>query len=661
MSDESSAQQRFQYAHSYTYSSGQVIEPIAILKVDDDHPFPKSQDPNLVQIAEIASIVVELLGSVTVKLTNLLGVGAVPEVVEDDDQGPMKKLLTLAGRIVEGIEKAGQVGSSVDEVARFLAKIAEHQEALHEIARLAHVSHTKGTGQSGRDLWDRLLGVLGELAKLVGEAVVVEILTLAGLWGRPGAIADYAEQFQTFTVPNVASSWSSDAQFARMRIAGPNPVLIARLDALLANFPVDPARYATAMDGDDLDTALSDGRVYLCDYQALAPLVGGTCPDAQKYITPALALFALPPGAGPLKPVAIQCGQTPGHSTPVLYPDDGEAWELAKLHVQVADANYHELISHLGRTHLVVEPFAVSTLRMLSDDHPVRVLLMPHFQGTLFINNAAITTLVAPNGIIDRILAGTIESSWIVASAAYTGLDFDAARLPEDLKARGVDDPERFPDYPYRDDALLVWKAIEGWVEDYASVYYNDDAAVRADAELQAWIGDLVSPQAAGLSGLGQTEDGTTGLFTFDYLVQVLTMVIYTASAQHAAVNFPQRTEMAYSPAMPLAAYAPPPLRTSGPASERETLDTLPPLEAALLGLATLTGLGGVYFTRLGEYDRHQGLKAPQYFSNPRVQQALEAFQGELARIERQIGERNLARPTYEHLLPSRIPQSINI
>jgi arachidonate 15-lipoxygenase len=43
---------------------------------------------------------------------------------------------------------------------------------------------------------------------------------------------------------------------------------------------------------------------------------------------------------------------------------------------------------------------------------------------------------------------------------------------------------------------------------------------------------------------------------TRDYLVDAVTLIIFTASAQHAAVNYPQSFIMSYAPAMPLAGYA---------------------------------------------------------------------------------------------------------
>ncbi|MGQ2931438.1 MAG: lipoxygenase family protein, partial [Sphingopyxis sp.] len=47
------------------------------------------------------------------------------------------------------------------------------------------------------------------------------------------------------------------------------------------------------------------------------------------------------------------------------------------------------------------------------------------------------------------------------------------------------------PEYPYRDDALLLWNAIAQWVGDYVATYYLSDTDVSGDHELQAWAIDL--------------------------------------------------------------------------------------------------------------------------------------------------------------------------
>lgn len=46
----------------------------------------------------------------------------------------------------------------------------------------------------------------------------------------------------------------------------------------------------------------------------------------------------------------------------------------------------HEVVSHLGNTHLVLEGPMVALHRQLPKAHPIYVLLEPHVEGTAIIN-----------------------------------------------------------------------------------------------------------------------------------------------------------------------------------------------------------------------------------------------------------------------------------
>ena len=129
-------------------------------------------------------------------------------------------------------------------------------------------------------------------------------------------------------------------------------MMIRRITALPVNFPVTTAQYARAIPGDTLDRALAEGRVYLADYALLDGAQDGSFPAAPKFLSAPLALFAVEPVGKAFMPVAIQCGQLPGPTTPVFTPTDGTAWLMAKSVLEVADGNYHQAITHLGRTHL---------------------------------------------------------------------------------------------------------------------------------------------------------------------------------------------------------------------------------------------------------------------------------------------------------------------
>jgi arachidonate 15-lipoxygenase len=481
------------------------------------------------------------------------------------------------------------------------------------------------------------------------------------------SLAQYRELFQTLPLPAIADTFMDDQSFARYRVAGPNPMLIECIQTLPAKLPLTQAQYQAVMgEHDSIAQALAEHRLYLLDYAELDYLakVPGETDGLPKYVFAPLALFAIPKGGSSLTPVAIQCGQQPG-SHPLFFPvakDSNEknpkngawwGWQMAKYVVQVAECNYHELFVHLARTHLVLEAFAVATYRNLADSHPLNVLLQPHGFGTLFINNAAAAVLISPKGPIDDFFGAPIERAQQASGTDRLNFDFYANMLPADLKRRGIADPKHLPDYPWRDDALLLWNAIHTWVSNYVGVYYEDDSYVIGDTELTAWSEDLIH------KGLVK---GFKPITSREQLADVLTMVIYTATAQHAAVNFPQRPLMTFSPAITGAGWTHAPAKQAGH-TENQWLAMMPPIKYGLEQLNILHLLGSVHYRQLGDYRSNQ-FPYHHWFEDNQITKKdgpLAQFQQALQQVENTIHVRNSMRITYEFLLPSRIPNSINI
>lgn len=483
--------------------------------------------------------------------------------------------------------------------------------------------------------------------------VLAEVMKAAkdGPTGRPGSLDDYRSFLETLPAPWVADVWERDEVFAWMRVAGFNPLVLRRAALPDARFPVTEDHYAAAMGdpGDSLARASAEGRLYLCDYAALAGAEGSDFPVGRKYPHAPLALFALPRGAGArrLRPVAIQCGQDPS-AHPVFTPADGEAWREAKAVVGSADMAHHELVGHLGRTHLLVEPFVIAARRHL-DDHWLGALLSPHFEGTLHVNDSAQSSLIAPGHQVDMAMAPAIQSSRAVAAASVTAAPFDDAALPRDLALRDVGSPEL--EYPYRDDALLVWGAVERWVTAYVNAFVSSDDEVAKDPAIARWAAEVAAEDGGRLPSFGEGAPGRVA--TVGYLTRAVTTLVFTASAQHAAVNFPQAGLMTFVPPAPGALYRPAPA-SKEVADEHPLLDLMPPLEMGILQVEFLTLLGGVNHTRLGHY-------LPGALS-PRVAGALREFRAELERVTAVVADRNASRlGPYPYLSPDRIPQSINI
>lgn len=525
--------------------------------------------------------------------------------------------------------------------------------------------------------------------KLVGSGMVEG--KSDGPVSRFGA---YAEVFREFRLPVEATEAFLDSTFARTRLAGPNPAWIRQIDRLPDDFGVDESHYRAAIgEGDSLSAALSEGRAFLLEYRELTSLQPGSWPvppeiqvdyakdpkgwDAAyktreadyaahppKLLVAPLSLFAVRKDTRALAPVAIQLFPNGhgGEKYPVFTPRDGYDWLAAKACVNAADGTVHETIAHLGLTHLVQEAFCLAMHNCLSARHPLHRLLLPHFEGTLSINTSADKTLVNPAGFVDKLLLPTIGGCIQLAGKAVQGLDFNASMFPKQLAARGVDG-DQLSAYPYRDDGRLVWGAIESWVRSYVEHCYASNDAVAADSELQAFVRQVGQYQATdaaghsvggGIKGVG--EDGGR-ISTRGYLVQMITQIIWNGSAQHAAVNFPQAGPMVYAGAFPLTLMKT--MRAGKRSEEGDYLAMLPSQRPTRIQLFILELLGGVHHTKLGHYP--DGPLGASHFG-PGALAALEkTYRQNLAGIESTIQDRNRTRSEYPYLLPSQIPQSINI
>ncbi|HMG21943.1 MAG TPA: lipoxygenase family protein [Kofleriaceae bacterium] len=496
----------------------------------------------------------------------------------------------------------------------------------------------------------------------------------------------YQHAFVDLPAPSVTSALDSDTSFVNQRLAGVHPVMIQRAGAIPAGFHVTDQhlRAASGVATDTLQLAAADHRLYVLDYAILVGLPAD--PAGARHVPAPFVLFylrddAAAPQGKRLVPVAIQVDRAPPLQPigpEVFTPQSGEWWALAKLMVQVADVNVHEMKAHLFETHMCMEPFAVAAFRELDYRHPVGQLLAEHFRDMILQMYVGRNSLLSPTGTpgaalsgasIDGIVGTGLDGSLTITNRAHQQWRFDQAGLKADLARRGLLDPATsIPDYPYRDDALLVSDAIEAYVKAYVFHYYASDAAVTADSELAAWRAAVVDPAQGNLAGVPAISTRAT-------LIDVLTQIIFTCTAQHAAVNYPQFDAIGLVPNMPAAAYNTlPPLQRlatvpgqpihfghTQPPPARESF--LPPKAAGLRQISLVANLGLWHYGRLGDYASFPfGLGHYKVTSDPAAHAMADQFKTALGAIETTIRNRNAqGRIPYETLLPSKIANSTNV
>lgn len=460
---------------------------------------------------------------------------------------------------------------------------------------------------------------------------------------RPASPSDYALYFKKLTPPPLLTRLQqhpdeADLLFAWQRVGGANPMSLHRVARLPDDLPVTEDHWSRVFSTGSLAAALAEGRLFALDFTVLHGAPCNRYLGRQKYLCGARALFSS--HTGPLLPLAIQL--SPGD--PVLTPADGNAWAMARYCLNVADANIHETMEHLGLTHMVMEAVGVALRRNVADAHPLRKLIEPHLVGTFAINESAKTSLIAPEGVIDRVFSARIDVAASLVRVALDRCSLQDRAPANELRARGVDDPATLAEYPYRDDVTALYAVIERFVDGYARRFYPTDAAVSADPELRAWVAEVASPIGGNLRSVRPVE-------TVADLVTWLANIIHTGSAQHAAVNFPQYPYFGWGANTAGACWGPPP--SSADATDEDLLALMPPWDCLFLQADTVYQLSGIHYTRLGDYPR---------FGDDRADALASAFRDELDALDRAIASADATRRLpYPFLRPSEVPASVNI
>ncbi|KAK8709596.1 hypothetical protein V6N13_060610 [Hibiscus sabdariffa] len=367
------------------------------------------------------------------------------------------------------------------------------------------------------------------------------------------------ERLMKFPMPAVIkedrSAWRSDEEFARETLAGVNPIIISRLEEFPPVSNLDPKEYGHQkstitrehiecnMNGLTVEEALKQNKLFILNHHdAFMPYLGRINSTTTKTYATRTLFFLQDDDT--LKPLAIELslpnpqGDSHGAISKVFTPAEGgiegSIWQLAKAYAAVNDSGYHQLISHWLNTHAVIEPFIIATHRQLSVVHPVHKLLHPHFRDTMNINALARQTLINAGGVLEvTVFPGKYAME--MSSAIYRNWVFTDQALPADLIKRGMAVPDSssphglklmIKDYPYAVDGLEICQT-------------------RRRAPIMV-VGDQKRRPRRSENSSWWPEMNTTA-----DLIQTCTIIIWIASAFHAAVNFGQYPYAGYLPNRP--------------------------------------------------------------------------------------------------------------
>ncbi|XP_062340075.1 polyunsaturated fatty acid lipoxygenase ALOX15B-like [Osmerus eperlanus] len=447
----------------------------------------------------------------------------------------------------------------------------------------------------------------------------------------------------------VQQHWKDEEFFGYQFLNGVNPTIIRRCSQLPENFPVTNDMVRDSLHGAcSLTQEIKKGNIYLVDYKQLDGVTANKINGKQQYLTAPLVLLQKTP-RNKLIPIAIQLKQEPGEDNPIFVPTDSEYdWLMAKIFVRSADFNEHQLNAHLLRTHLLCEVFAVALLRNLPMVHPLYKLLVPHTHYTIQINSMARSLLISEKGVFTQYAVSGGEGMFTILRRALSSLTYSSLCLPEDIAAR---DLESIPNFYYRDDGLRLWDIIHRFVQGVIGHYYKSDFDVQQDSELQNWIKEIFIHGFMSRASSGIPES----FETVAELVKFVTMVIFTGSVQHSAVNSGQFDYGGWPLNTPMSLQLPPPT-TKGQSSESTMLQTLADVNTTVHGMPMWTlSKQSSDFVPLGEYPE-------EHFSEDAPCRLIKEFQAELKTFSESVKTRNSGLDVpYTYLDPELMENSVSL
>ncbi|XP_031549235.1 arachidonate 5-lipoxygenase-like [Actinia tenebrosa] len=411
-----------------------------------------------------------------------------------------------------------------------------------------------------------------------------------------------------------------------------------------------------------LKEAIKTGYLYIVHYPLLddVPTKNETSPvhgrKLMKAVSP-IALFASKPSRNKkqpnqLVPFAIQMGHT--KDSDVATPNDGDKWLLAKQTVQVADFVYAGSVEHLLKTHLFIEPICVAMLRHFHSLHPLHQLLKFHCRGVSGTNKFNINNLTGRNSTSDLLFAVGYPGGYQLLRRSFEASSWDDADFVKNIKRRGMNNNNKVPYYPYRDDGLLIYKSIKNMVCNYVHFFYRKSCQVESDPELQAFANEVSAEgNTPPDGGKGMIKGFPSSIKTRRQLVDMLTPLIWTTSAQHSAINYPSNYYGSYTPNMPTKLY-----HDSRVNDDNFDLFNLPGKRTAAVQVALGMNLASLRYDRLLDYsDELQHINASKIVK--RHSQRLNGYTATVieSRNRKRYQERHL---TYPYLVPGWITNSIH-
>ncbi len=165
-------------------------------------------------------------------------------------------------------------------------------------------------------------------------------------------------------------------------------------------------------------------------------------------------------------------------------------WDRAKRVVNAADIRYVPFGRHLLEVHFIVgQAFALAAYS-LPTWHRLRPFMGFFSFGTMQVNDFAYQAFFTKSSYFIKSGFMTGDAAAQLFASLVRDFDLDGWIPPKDITRRGLHD---IANHPYAEDALRVWPELVATVEQYLDLLEINDETIASDDHLQIWYLTLLN------------------------------------------------------------------------------------------------------------------------------------------------------------------------
>ncbi|HEX5193119.1 MAG TPA: lipoxygenase family protein [Solirubrobacteraceae bacterium] len=285
----------------------------------------------------------------------------------------------------------------------------------------------------------------------------------------------------------------------------------------------------------ELQAPFARGELYVIDMSRFTSLTPQSVNGSVRFTPATVTALVRDPQTKTLTPVAISVTGPGGTRSTVFTAarsSDG-AWLYALQAAKTSITVFGIWLGHVYQWHLVTAAMLMTMINALPSTHPISVMMAPHSGSLIGFDDVLLQawSQIGPPTSVSSATQFLSLADDFAAGRSYFDDDPAATLRSLGLRRRDFTSNTPWDRYPVAAQTLEVWDLVAEYVGSIVRASYPSDAAVSADAALQAWIQTAAAPTTGNVRGLRAPRSRAA-------LERILTSLLYRITVHGSSRMF---------------------------------------------------------------------------------------------------------------------------